>query len=77
MPPLAVPEPPLYQQIAARIRQQIAGGVLKPGDELPTIAQLMADYECSAEPVRRALRELDHDGVIVTRQGRRAIVARP
>lgn len=70
-----VPGLPLYLDIAQKLRAEIAAGVHKPGEELPTIGELMAAWECSAEPVRRALRELDMAGVIVTRQGRRAVVA--
>jgi len=72
-----VPIDPLHKQIADRLRAEIAAGVRKPGDELPTLAELAAQWECSLEPVRRAMRELDIEGVIQTRPGRRAIVARP
>lgn len=75
MPPSGVPEAPLWQQIVDRVRREIAAGLLKPGDELPSASALAESWGCSLEPVRRAMRELDLAGVIRTRPGRKAIVA--
>ncbi len=46
-----------------------AGGVLRPGDRLPTLRQLEADLGINRNTVARAYGVLREDGVIVTRSG--------
>jgi GntR family transcriptional regulator len=65
-----MPATPIYQQIMADIRTKIASGELKPGDKLPSIAELTVAYECSAEPVKMALRMLNTLGELQGHQGR-------
>lgn len=67
----------LAQEIVTHVKGEIAAGRLKPGDELPTVPEFARAWNCSHEPVRRALRALRIAGLIVTRQGRRAVVAPP
>jgi GntR family transcriptional regulator len=66
---------PLYRRIIADIRSQIDSAVLKPGDKLPSIAELMREYECSDTPVKTALGRLEEAGVLVGHQGRGVYVA--
>lgn len=48
-PETASSEPPSpYHRIAADLRGAIACGALRPGDPLPTVAQLQDRYEVSA-----------------------------
>lgn len=61
-------------QIAGSIREQVAAGELRPGDELPSEAELAERFGVSQRVVRDALRTLDSEGIIATRQGKRAIV---
>jgi GntR family transcriptional regulator len=61
---------PIYLQIMERIENQVAGDVLKPGDQLPTVRQLAADLRVNFNTVARAYRLLDEAGVISTQQGR-------
>lgn len=72
-----VTAPPLYREIADDIARQIAAGLLRPGDLLPSQQDLATRWECSLQPVKRALLELEHRGLIVNRAGRRAAVAKP
>jgi GntR family transcriptional regulator len=65
-----MPATPIYQQIMADIRTKIAAGELKPGDKLPSIAELTVEYRCSAEPVKMALRMLNTLGELQGHQGR-------
>jgi DNA-binding transcriptional regulator YhcF (GntR family) len=60
---------PLYQQIMERIRQYIAVGNWSQGKKLPSIRELAAAAEVSVITVKRAYRELEIEGVLVTRQG--------
>lgn len=64
----------LQTRIADHLRAQIETGQLKPGEQLPTIDELVASYKCSAGPVRSAIELLKQQGLVVTRQGRGTFV---
>jgi GntR family transcriptional regulator len=66
---------PLYRRIIADIRAQVESGTLKPGDQVPSIAELMQAYECSDTPVKSAIGRLEEAGVLVGHQGRGVYVA--
>jgi GntR family transcriptional regulator len=53
-----------------RVGHLVATGVLKPGDQLPTVRQLATDLRVNFNTVARAYRLLDEAGVISTQQGR-------
>lgn len=56
---------PKYAKVAARIRAQIAGGVLVPGESVPSGAALARTTGYSVVTCRQALRILLRDGVLV------------
>lgn len=60
---------PLYRRVADDISDQIRSGKLRPGDKLPSERALCELYQVSQITVRRALRELRHGGVLVSRHG--------
>lgn len=68
---------PLYFQLARDLRQQIAGGRLKPGAALPTEEQLCAQYGVSRITVRRAVDDLIVEGLVMRRRGVGTFVAEP
>ncbi len=61
---------PIYAQIVAHVKQSVATGSLRPGDQLPTVRQLAADLRVNFNTVARAYRMLDEEGIISTQQGR-------
>ena len=61
---------PIYVQIMEQIRQKVAAGELKQGDQLPTVRQLATDLRVNFNTVARAYRLLDEAGLISTQQGR-------
>ena len=61
---------PIYIQIMNQIEQQVSGGMLKPGDQLPTVRALASELRINFNTVARAYRLLDEAGVISTQQGR-------
>ncbi len=65
---------PFGMKIAASIREQISAGELHAGDELPGEADLAERFQVSQRVVRDALRTLNSEGLIITRQGKRAVV---
>lgn len=68
---------PKYQQIADRLRGQIASGVFKPGDRLPSEPDLAAEHESSRNTVRLAIALLINQGLVVSRQGLGTFVVEP
>lgn len=60
------PEAP-YEQIRSQVAEDVASGVLQPGDRLPTVRSLAADLGLATNTVARAYRELEQAGVIETR----------
>ncbi len=61
---------PIYLQIVEQVQAQINSGVLRPGDQLPTVRQLAADLRVNFNTVARAYRLLDEAGLISTQHGR-------
>jgi GntR family transcriptional regulator len=61
---------PIYIQIMEQIRQMLANGELKQGDQLPTVRQLATELRVNFNTVARAYRLLDEAGLISTQQGR-------
>jgi GntR family transcriptional regulator len=61
---------PIYLQVVDRIKEMIADGHLKSGDQLPTVRALAAELRVNFNTVARAYRILDEAGVISTQQGR-------
>ncbi|WFE45280.1 winged helix-turn-helix domain-containing protein [Verrucosispora sp. WMMD1129] len=70
-----MPRKPVYQQVIDDITASIRAGTLKPGDKLPSIAQLCEQYAASDTPIKRALWQLDTTGWIETHQGKGSFVA--
>ncbi|MEU7891755.1 GntR family transcriptional regulator [Nonomuraea sp. NPDC049152] len=57
---------PIYQTIINALKDDIAAGRLKPGQALPTEAELGETHGASRLTVRRALSTLREEGVIYT-----------
>lgn len=66
---------PIWAGIAAALRGEIAGGARRPGDRLPTEAQLASRFGVNRHTVRRALAALVAEGLVRTRRGAGAFVA--
>lgn len=61
---------PIYTQIVDQVQAQVAGGILKPGDQLPTVRALAEELRVNFNTVARAYRILDEARIISTQQGR-------
>jgi len=68
---------PLYRQLAEIIKARIERGDWQPGRAIPSVAQLMAEYELGRDTVRHAVRALEEEGVVVTVPGRGTYVKPP
>jgi GntR family transcriptional regulator len=65
---------PAYSQLANILRQSMATGILRPGDQLPSEAQLCERYDVSPMTVRRAINLLVDQGFVIAEQGRGTFV---
>ncbi|GAP12884.1 transcriptional regulator, GntR family [Longilinea arvoryzae] len=61
---------PIYTQIVEQIQDRVWSGLLRPGDQLPTVRQLASELRVNFNTVARAYRILDEAGLISTQQGR-------
>lgn len=65
---------PLYQQLAAQLRDQIRSGAYAPGDQMPTEGDLEKTFVTSRNTVRLALNVLRSEGLLTSLQGRGTFV---
>lgn len=65
---------PYYAQLAAILRSGIEAGQWRPGDALPSEAELGATYGLSRTAVRQALSELVLEGLVQREKGRGTFV---
>ena len=65
---------PKHRQIADELRGQINRGELAPGAQLPSEAELGAEYGASRTTVRAALGTLTNEGLIASEAGRGSFV---
>lgn len=76
--PMASPAkpPPLHEKIRSDIEQGILSGTLRPGDKLPSEAELMEHYGCSRMTVNKAISVIANAGLVERRKRAGTIVAR-
>ncbi|MGX9918986.1 GntR family transcriptional regulator [Streptomyces sp. NPDC002248] len=67
--PTAVPRP-IQLQIADDLRMRIERGELRPGDSLPTLADLRDAWSCSMNSARAAVALLKTQGLITSGRGK-------
>jgi GntR family transcriptional regulator len=60
---------PIFVQIVEQVKEMIAAGKLKPGDQLPTVRQVALDLMINPNTVSRAFLELEHAGITTTQRG--------
>jgi DNA-binding LacI/PurR family transcriptional regulator len=68
---------PKYLLMAERLRQQIADGTLRPGDQLPSFSEMKLQFEAAQHTVEKAHGLLEADGLIRREPGRGIFVNQP
>jgi GntR family transcriptional regulator len=58
-----------YVQLVQQVRQAVRLGWLREGDQLPTAKEVVAALGINQNTVHKAYRELERDGVVVSRPG--------
>ena len=65
---------PAYKQLVDQIRLQVAGGRLKPGEEIPSTRALSAELGLNPMTISRAYALLEEDGILERRPGLSLVV---
>jgi len=60
---------PIYRQLKERVIGMMLDGVLKPGDALPSVRQIAADFQLNPITVSRAYQELADEALVEKRRG--------
>ncbi len=60
---------PIYRQLKERVVAMMLDGVLKPGDALPSVRQVAAEYQLNPITVSRAYQELADEELVEKRRG--------
>lgn len=60
---------PIYLQLKERVVGMMLDGLLKPGDALPSVRQVAADYQLNPITVSRAYQELVDETLVEKRRG--------
>ncbi len=67
---------PAYLQLVRQVRQALRLGVLREGDQLPTVKDVVARLAINPNTVLKAYRELERDGLVTARPGVGTFVTR-
>ena len=60
---------PIYRQLKDKVVGMMLDGLLKPGDALPSVRQVAADYQLNPITVSRAYQELVDETLVEKRRG--------
>src|SRR5882762_3146300 len=58
-----------YLQLVRQVRQALRLGLLREGDQLPTVKEVVAHLAINPNTVLKAYRELEHEGLAAPRPG--------
>ena len=60
---------PIYRQLKQRVISMMLDGLLRPGDALPSVRQIAAEYQLNPITVSRAYQELADETLVEKRRG--------
>ena len=66
---------PIYRQLVQQVRRDVMLGRLRPGDQLPSVKEVVDALSVNPNTVVKAFSELEHEGLVVRRQGVGTFVA--
>jgi GntR family transcriptional regulator len=58
-----------YRQLVDQVRHAVSLGLLRPGDQLPSVREVVGQVPINPNTVHRAYRDLEHAGVVAGRPG--------
>ena len=66
---------PIYRQLVQQVRRDLMLGRLRPGDQLPSVKEVVDSLSVNPNTVVKAFSELEHQGLVIRRQGIGTFVA--
>ena len=60
---------PIYLQIEQYLYRQIALGMMKAGEKIPSVRKLALELTVNVNTVQRALQEMNTQGILYTKRG--------
>ena len=58
-----------YLQLVRQVRQSLRVGLLREGDQLPTVKEVVSSLAINPNTVLKAYRELEYEGLVAARPG--------
>jgi GntR family transcriptional regulator len=68
---------PIYQQITNQIIEGIAGGLIRPGQSLPSVRSFAADLGVNMHTVNKSYHQLENKGIIRIAAKSGAVISSP
>lgn len=66
---------PIYMQIINQVKRATASGLLKAGDQMPSVRELAMELTVNPNTIAKAYQELEREGIIKTVRGIGTFVA--
>jgi GntR family transcriptional regulator len=66
---------PTYLQLVQQVKHAQRIGILQPGDQLPTVKEVVGRLAINPNTVLKAYRELDHEGLVEARRGQGTFIS--
>ena len=66
---------PTYLQLVQQVKQAVRLGILGPGDQLPTVKDVVGSLAINPNTVLKAYRELDHEGLVEGKRGQGTFIS--
>ncbi len=66
---------PIYEQIVSQAERLILHGLLKPGDQIPSVRSLSLELRANPNTVQKAYAELDDRGLVLSVPGKGVFVS--
>lgn len=60
---------PIYMQVLNQVKRAVASGLMKPGDQMPSVRELAMELTVNPNTIAKAYQELEREGVIKTVRG--------
>ena len=64
-----------YRQLVDQVREAVATGQLRPGDQLPAVREVVTQITINPNTVHRAYRELEYLGLTIPQRGLGTFIA--
>ena len=66
---------PIYEQLVGQIEKYVLGGLLSPGDKIPSVRTLSIELSINPNTIQKAYSELDNKGIICSVPGKGCFIA--